>query len=168
VIADAETRFHGSRVKTVITTSDAWPHIGGLREYVARGVPVYALDRNLPILERLLAARYHTEPDALARAPKSPSWHLVSSRTTVGSGANRMEILPLRTASGERQMMVYFPERRLLYTSDLFTITGEMVFLPTLVGEAVAAAARDRLAVERAFGMHYDVLPWSKVVESAK
>src|SRR6185437_5773805 len=132
-------------IKALVTTSDAWPHIGGVREYVARGIPVYALDLNLPILRRLIAAKYDSEPDALARTRKEPVFHVVSSRTAVGSGANRFELLPLRTVTGERQMMLYFPALRLLYTSDLFTIRDAMVFVPQTIDEAVAAAARDRL-----------------------
>ena len=34
-IAEANKRFPGIPIKAVITTSDAWPHIGGVREYVA-------------------------------------------------------------------------------------------------------------------------------------
>ena len=79
-----------------------------------------------------------------------------------------MELIPYRTASGERQMMVYFPEYRLLYTSDLFTIRLPLVFLPQQVAEAVQAVEREHLAVDRAFGMHYDALPWQTVVESSK
>jgi hypothetical protein len=166
VIDDAATRFPGVAIKAVVTTSDAWPHIGGIREYVARRIPVYALDLNVPILQRLVAAKYESEPDALARAPKPPDWRVVSSRTTVGSGPNRLELLPLRTVTGERQMMVYFPALQLLYTSDLFTIRDGLVFLPQMVGEGVAAAERDHLDPKRAFGMHYDVLPWQTVTES--
>jgi len=166
VIDDAARRFPGLPIKAVVTTSDAWPHIGGIREYVARRIPVYALDLNVPILQRLVAAKYESEPDALARAPKPPDWRVVSSRTTVGSGRNRLELLPLRTVTGERQMMAYFPALQLLYTSDLFTIRDGQVFLPQMVGEGVAAAARDRLDVKRAFGMHYDVLPWRTVTDS--
>ncbi|HXI31737.1 MAG TPA: MBL fold metallo-hydrolase [Vicinamibacterales bacterium] len=167
VIDDAAKRFPGVPIKAVVTTSDSWPHIGGLREYVARGIPVYALDLNVPILRRLIAAKYETYPDGLARAPKPPIWRTVSSRTVLGTGVNRLELLPLRTITGERQMMVYLPALKLLYTSDLFTIRDQMVFLPAMVGEAVAAAARDHLDATRAFGMHYDVLPWQTVVDSA-
>jgi hypothetical protein len=168
VIADAERRFAGAKVKAVITTSDSWPHIGGMREYVARGIPIYALDLNVPILERLFAAPYISEPDALARAPKRPMWHVVAATTIVGRGPNRMELRPLRTESGERQMMVYFPEHKLLYTSDLFTIRGSDVFLPSMVDEALRAVAREHLDVTRAFGMHYDALPWTRVVDAAR
>jgi hypothetical protein len=138
-----------------------------MREYVARDIPIYALDLNVPILTRLFAAKYVSTPDALAKNPKRPTLRVVSGKTTVGSGTNRLVIYPLRTATGERQMMVYWPAYQLLYTSDLFTISQAFVFLPQQVGEAVEAVGREHLAVTTAFGMHYDALPWTKVVESS-
>ena len=167
VMADAGQRFGGAPVKAVITTSDSWPHIGGMREYVARGIPIYALDLNVPILTRLFAAKYASFPDSLATSPKRPVLHVVTGKTVVGSGANRVEIYPYRTATGERQMMVYLPQHQLLYTSDLFTISQGRVFLPQQVAEAVDAVAREHLSVASAFGMHYDALPWSTIVQSA-
>jgi hypothetical protein len=169
VIEDAQHRFGGTVIKGVISTSDAWPHLGGLREYAARGVPIYALDLNLPIIQRLLDARYPTDPDRLARQPKAPRFRIVAAKTVVGQGASRLEIYPLRTVTGERQMMIYWPAYQLLYTSDLFTLlpTGD-VFLPQQVSELVDAVARERLTVRQAFGMHYDVVPWDTVVASAR
>src|SRR5262249_37234056 len=41
VIAEAEKRFPNLPVKAVISTSDSWPHLGGLREYTASGIPAY-------------------------------------------------------------------------------------------------------------------------------
>jgi len=167
VIDDVRKRFDGAPVKAVITTSDSWPHIGGMREYAARGVPIYALDRNVPILTRLFAATFATEPDALARGWRAPVLRAVGMKTVVGVGANRMELYPLRTVTGERQMMAYFPDHKLLYTSDLFTISNGSVFLPQTVSEAVDAVAREHLDVATAFGMHYDALEWSTIVASA-
>ena len=60
------------------------------------------------------------------------------------------------------------PDRRPPSIS-LFTIFANgQAFLPQQVSEAVGAVAREHLAVDRAFGMHYDVLPWSRVVDSAR
>jgi glyoxylase-like metal-dependent hydrolase (beta-lactamase superfamily II) len=166
-IADAQRRFGGAPIKAVITTSDAWPHIGGIREYVARGIPIYALDLDAPILTRLIAARYESSPDALAKSPMAPRLRAVTAETSVGSGSGRLKIYPFRTATGERQMMIYWPAHGLLYTSDLFTIRKDFVFLPQQVGEAVAAVAREHLDVATAFGMHYEPVPWTAVLESA-
>jgi hypothetical protein len=166
-IDDARQRFGSAPIKAVISTSDSWPHIGGLREYVARGIPIYALDLNIPILKRLFAARFDSSPDALMKRPRPPVLHVVAGKTVVGSGQNQLVIYPFRTASGERQMMVYWPADRLLYTSDLFTIRDAFVFLPQQVAEATEAAAREHLDVATAFGMHYDATPWTTVVKSA-
>jgi hypothetical protein len=56
VIAEAKRRFPGLPLKAVVSTSDAWPHIGGIREHVVRDIPIYILDLNRPILERLISS----------------------------------------------------------------------------------------------------------------
>ncbi len=164
VMEDAKKRFPGLPIKAVVTTSDSWPHIGGMREYVAQGVPIYALDLNKPILERLFKAQYKSFPDALAKSPKQPKWHIVSSKTVLGTGPNRLEIYPYRTATGERQMMVYLPRHKLLYTSDLFAINDDgTVWLPGFAQEMVEAVKREGLDVSNVVGMHYDLTPLEKV-----
>jgi hypothetical protein len=160
IIEDAQKRFPGLPIKAVITTSDSWPHLGGIREYAARGIPIYALDLNRPILTRMLAAPHTMHPDALAKNPRAPKFTFVSKRTQLGTGENRMEIIPFRTVTGERQMMVYFPGLKLVYTSDLFSLsrTGDL-FLPQTAQEAVDAITRENLTVDRAYGMHYSPMP---------
>lgn len=161
VLAEAHRRFPKLAVKAVITTSDSWPHIGGLREYVARGIPIYALDLDQPILERLFNAPHRFSPDDLQRYPRAPRWRLFARDTRLGTGPNRMELIPYRTETGERQTMVYFPQYRLLYTSDLFAPDeGEKWFTPEYLLELRQAVAREHLAVATIFGMHYDLTPW--------
>lgn len=164
VIADAEKRFGGLPTKAVITTSDSWPHIGGLREYVARGIPLYALDLNRPILERLFAAPHRLSPDALEKRPQSAKITYISDPLELGKGENRIVIYPLREVTGERQMMIYFPARKLLYSSDLFQRlpSGEF-FLPQTLWEAVDAVRRERLEVRTDFGMHLGPTPWKEI-----
>ncbi|HEY0099463.1 MAG TPA: hypothetical protein VGB76_10990 [Pyrinomonadaceae bacterium] len=164
VLDEAAKRFPGVPVKAVISTSDAWPHFGGVREYVARGIPVYALDLNRPILERLLAAPRTLNPDTLARTPRKPKFQIVSAKTTIGTGANRLELYPIRTETGERMMMIYFPEHRLLYGSDLLQkMPNGSFFMPQYVSEVMSAAEREKLAVERVFAMHMDAMNWTDV-----
>ena len=77
VLAEAEKRWPGIPVKAVLSTSDSWPHIAGVREYVARGIPVYAPDLNLPILSRLVYGAAKGAPGRVghtsreARLPRS-------------------------------------------------------------------------------------------------
>jgi len=167
VMADVSTRFPGKKIKGVVTTSDSWPHIGGLREYAARGVPIYVLDLNEPIVRRLLTHRHSLHPDSLARAARTPLLHVVRAPLTLGSGDRAVRLIPYRTATAERQMMVYFPARHLLYTSDLFSrrASGEF-FLPEYLAEAMGAVRREGLGVDIVFGMHLAPTPWADVIEA--
>jgi hypothetical protein len=162
--AIADARKGGKPLLGVVTTSDAWPHIGGLREYVAEGVPIIALDLNRPILERLFASPHAQAPDRLAEQPREPVLRTVSAPTTIGSGATAMRLIPLRTATGERQMAIYWPAHRLLYTSDLISVQPDgSVWLPQYRDEIASVIAREGLDVETVFGMHYAPVAWAKV-----
>ncbi len=167
VLAEAEKRYPGVRVKAVITTSDAWPHLGGVREYVARGIPVYACDLNRPILERLLRADYSAHPDALAKSPRAASFTWVTAPTTIGTGDTRVEIYPAHGENGERMLFAYLPGAKLLYSSDdIQRMRDGTFFMPEYLFEVREAVRRHHLEVDRIFGMHVGPTPWS-VIESA-
>jgi hypothetical protein len=164
VLDEAATRYPGVKVKALITTSDAWPHLGGVREYAARGIPIYALDLNQPILERLLESDYSAHPDALARSPRPARFTWVSARTVVGSGDTRLELYPVRGENGERMMVAYFPALKLLYTSDeIQRQRSGGFFMPEYLLEVKDVMARERLVVERIFGFHAGPTPWSEI-----
>jgi hypothetical protein len=167
VIADAHKRFPGVPIKGVITTSDSWPHLAGIWEYIAQGIPVYALDLNQPMVERIIADAHKTVPDALDKSPHTPDLHLISGKAILGEGPNRIELYPLRGETSERQMMVYFPERHLLYGSDSFQQdqNGAYIF-PQAVTEVVDAVSREHLQVDQFFMMHIGPTPWSDLAKA--
>jgi hypothetical protein len=169
VLAEIEKRFPATPIKAVITTSDAWPHLGGVREYVARGITVYALDLNQPILERLIASPYAQMPDTLAAKNVRAKMKYVSTKTVLGTGANRLEIYPIRSESGERMLMVYFPEHHLLYGSDLVQGgQGGGFFMPQYLTELNDAVKREGLQVNTVFAMHAPAIEWTKFTEAIK
>lgn len=167
VIEEAKKRYPGSPVKAVLSTSDSWPHVGGVRFAFAQGVPVYILDLNRPLLDKLMSAPHRIDPDALenSRNSKSPSWKIVSGREEVGIGKTRMELYPLRGASTERQYMVYFPEYQLLYASDTLAINDDnTLYDPELMHEVAQAVDREHLMVNTVFAMHQGLTPWNQVL----
>jgi hypothetical protein len=172
VISEARHRFPGQPIKAVITTSDSWPHVAGIRECVAESIPIYALDLNRRILERFIETPHASKPDALQRNPRRPMFHLVSSKTVLGSGLNQIEIYPIRGETSERQMMVFFPRHHLLYGSDPFQANEDGTFFyPQTVSELTSAVEREHLEVKEFFMMHMGPTPWRELgeaVESAK
>jgi hypothetical protein len=164
VIDKAKADSPGQPIKAVLSTSDSWPHVGGVRQVVALGLPLYILDLNKPLLERLIASPRHIHPDLLAQSPRAARWQIVSGKVQIGTGANRMELYPLRGASTERQYMVYFPEHRLLYASDTLALNADgSLYAPELMREVMDAVKREHLAVTTVFAMHQEPVPWTQV-----
>lgn len=162
VVAEAHRRFPGKPIKAVITTSDSWPHLAGIREYVAQGIPIYALDLDRPILERVIAMPYTSRPDTQQRTPHKPDFHLVHDKAILGTGENRIEIYAIHGETSERQMMVYFPQHRLLYGSDTFQqMPDGSFFVPQTVTELMDAVSREHLEVDEFIAMHIGPTPWS-------
>ena len=167
VLDEAKRRFPNLPVKAVISCSDSYPHIGGIREYAARGISIYALDINRPLLERLLAAPHGFYPDALQNKPRKANFKIISTKTVLGAGANRLEIYPIRSETGERMMMIYLPGAKFLYAADLIQRAPDGTFyMPQYLTEIMDAAKRKNLQVEKVFAMHAPPTAWSEL-ESA-
>lgn len=168
VLDAARAKFPEATVKALVTTSDAWPHFGGLREYVADGVPVHALDLNVPILRRLLDSTRSTTPDSLSAKPRPAVIHPVDRRMTIGSGETRMDLIPVRGEFGERMMLAWFPQHRLLYASDMIQRGREKgsFFMPSMLAEVEAVVRREGLDPERVVAMHLEPTPWSAVTDA--
>lgn len=165
-IAKARADHPSLPIKAVVSTSDSWPHFAGVREAVAEKLPVYVLDLNQAMFDRAVRAPHALHPDLQQAAPQAPQWRVVSSKVELGSGPNRMVLYPLRGAATERQYMVYFPERRLLYASDTLSLDPKThaLYDPELVHEVVQAVEREHLQVDRVFAMHEGPTAWSQIV----
>jgi uncharacterized protein (DUF736 family) len=164
VLAKVHSEYPGVPIKGVLSTSDSWPHIAGVRQVVAEGVPVYVLDLNRPLLDRLVGAPHSLHPDDLQSRPKAPRWAIVGDRTELGKGSNRAVLYPLRGASTERQYMVYFPQRKLLYASDTLVLNDDhTLYDPELMYEVMQAVAREHLQVDTVYAMHEGPTPWPDV-----
>ena len=83
-----------------------------------------------------------------------------------------MELYPIRGETSERQMMVYFPQHKLLYGSDPFQqMEDGKLFYAQTVWELKNAVDREHLEVECFFMMHIGPTSWSdlaKAVSAAK
>jgi hypothetical protein len=168
VIEEARKRYPGMPLKAVLSTSDSWPHFGGVRFAVTQGLPVYILDLNRPLLDKMIRAPHTFDPDTLenTKNSKDPRWEIVSEKKEIGSGENRIELYPLHGASTERQYMVYFPELRLLYASDTLALNDDgTLYDPELMYEVVQAVKRANLKVDTVFAMHQGPMLWDKVLE---
>ena len=168
IMEEARQRFPGVPLQAVITTAYAWNYIGGVRDYVAAGIPIYVLDLYQPLLQRLFAAWHQMPTDSSSRQMSARILRTVSAKTSIGMGRNRIELYPTRSIS--ERLVVYFPEHNLLYASDLAIrdITAPLKrgavsqFLPDLIN----AVKREKLDVARAFSLHMPPFDWPVLVRA--
>jgi len=157
VLAQAARLFPGVPIAAVVTTAAAWMQIGGVREYVSRGIPIYALDVNAARVRAVIAAPYATHPDSLARSPRTASLRIVHAPITLGSGANEIRLLP--AASGE--LLVYWPARHWLYASDMIVPAA---FEPNYNAARAETLRRTisalGISVDSVFAFHLPLAAW--------
>lgn len=164
-------RYPDKPIKAVMATSDAWPHIGGIREFAANGIPIYTHQLNQKIISDLLAADRSLNPDSQATSPKQPNFNLIANKLVLSDPETPVEIYSVNGEAGERMIALYFPKQKVLYTSDLIQMTGrkrDRFFAPQYLSEVKALVDRHDLKVEIVFAMHLSPIPWSRVTEALK
>ena len=158
VLGQAARLFPGVPISAVVTTASAWMQIGGVREYVSRGIPIYALDVNAARVRAVVAAPYVTYPDSLARARRAAILRVVHDPITLGSGVNQIQLLPV--ASGD--LLVYWPVRRWLYASDMIVpATFEPNYNAARAEGLRRAVATLGIRVDSVFAFHLPLAAWS-------
>ncbi|MEO5867995.1 MAG: hypothetical protein ABIS14_04915 [Sphingomonas sp.] len=162
VLALLAQRFPGKKVKAVISTTDSLWHYAGLRSYVARGIPIYALDLSVPRLRAFFERPRRFVPDELARRPRIPLLRPVGGRTLIGTGAQRIELYPIGGSGDARMVMAYLPGLKLLYGSsnDYNKVLDRDTFN---FFELVRKVDELHLSVADYVAIHTDKMPWSDV-----
>jgi hypothetical protein len=169
LLAEAARRFPGVPVKAVVTSTAFFWHIGGVREYAARGIPIYVRDRNAPIVQALLAAPHTMAPDALSKTSVEPDLRLISKPIVIGSGRHAITVMPVRF--GEQPMLMsWIADAHLLHTGEMVQPLGPngSLLFPEALLEITRSVAAEKIPQVglRIIGMHMSPTPWSAVGEA--
>ncbi|HEX9582654.1 MAG TPA: MBL fold metallo-hydrolase, partial [Gemmatimonadales bacterium] len=165
VLDTLRSRFPSKPVRLLVNTHHHWDHAGGVRGYLAAGVPVLTHARNAAFIRGIAATQKTVAPDALSRGTRPPEVRTVEDSVSVGSGNGRMVIYRIPTAHVEGLLGAYVPSARILFLSDVLT-PG-----PTLprasAAEVVAAVRRLGITVDRVVGGHGGIASWEQVEAAA-
>jgi glyoxylase-like metal-dependent hydrolase (beta-lactamase superfamily II) len=124
VIAEIRKRFPGKRIQAVINTHAHFDHAGGLRTFVAEGVPVITQQRNAAYYRRAWAAPRTLNPDRLAKSSRAPELQGFEGRRVLDDERHPLEIHEiLGSGHNDAFAMVYLPKDRVLVEGDAWTPT---------------------------------------------
>lgn len=156
--------FPGEHPVVLVVTDLAWPHIGGLRYWVARGATVVSHRANEGFLRKVLDRRWTLEPDSLERTRGRWDFRFrpVDDALELAGGAIR--VVAIDGIGSETSVMAYLPEERFLWAGD-FVQTLDAPALYTT--EVVRAARRAGFDPERVAAMHLPVTDWPAVAALA-
>jgi hypothetical protein len=167
LLDDVARRF-GKPAAQVVLTDQIIPTLSGLREVGARGIALRALDTSADFVAGLLAAPHTLAPDALARSGRRVTVKLIATRTRLGDGAMRLELIPMRTTLGERAVLAWLPGPRLLWVATALTVDGEGHANPSRLTELDAVVAREHLDVDRVVGSGLAITSWASLQPPAR
>ena len=108
-------------IRYVVNTHHHSDHSGGLRGFVAEGVPVITHELNKPYFEKILKNPFTLSPDRLARAPRQAIIEGVKDKRVLTDGTRTVEVHHVRgNLHDEALLMVYLPKEKFLIQADAF------------------------------------------------
>ena len=171
-LADAKRMLPNKPVKYVVNTHHHADHAGGLRAYVAEGIPIITHESHKKYYEQEIFKSPHTiNPDRLARAPRAPILETVKDRRVLTDGKMTLEIDLLRDhAHAEGLLMVYIPSGKLVIQADAFAPRPGAKPLPApspYTINLVDNVTRLKLDVARIVHVHGGISPFADVLKAA-
>ena len=159
-------------IKYVVNTHHHADHAGGLRAYVAEGIPIITHESHRKYYEEAIFKNPHTiNPDRLARAPRAPLLETMKDKRVLTDGDMTVEVyLMPNHLHAVGLLMAYLPKQKLLIQADSYIPRPGAPPLPApspYTINLVDDVTRLKLDVARVVHIHGGVSPYSELVAAA-
>jgi glyoxylase-like metal-dependent hydrolase (beta-lactamase superfamily II) len=171
-MAEAKRMFPDKPIKYVVNTHHHSDHAGGIRAYVAEGIPIVTHESHKRYYEQEIFKNPHTlNPDRLARMPRPAVIEAVRDKRVFTDGNMTLEVHLLRgNFHAEGLLVGYVPKEKLLIQSDVFVQRPGAPPLPApspFTVNLVENVERLKLNVERVVHVHGGTDSWNTVAKAA-
>ncbi|PYR81024.1 MAG: hypothetical protein DMF87_06890 [Acidobacteria bacterium] len=171
-IAAAQRLTPGKPIKYVVNSHHHADHAGGMRAYVAEGIPIITQESHKKYYEEQIFKNPHTlNPDRLARMPRAPMLEYVKDKRVITDGNQTLEIYLMKDQPhAEGLLMMYLPKSKLLMQADAYIPRPGAPPLPMpspYTTNLVDNITRLKLDVARVVQIHGGSSPYSEVLTAA-
>jgi glyoxylase-like metal-dependent hydrolase (beta-lactamase superfamily II) len=171
-IAAAQRLAPGKPVKYVVNSHHHADHAGGMRAYVAEGIPIITHESHKKYYEEQIFKNPHSiNPDRLARMPRAPMLEFVKDKRVITDGNQTLEIYLMKDQPhAEGLLMMYLPKPKLLIQADAYIPRPGAPPLPMpspYTTNLVDNISRLKLDVTRVVQIHGGSSPYTEVLEAA-
>lgn len=156
-------RLFPGRHPVVLVVSDlAWPHVAGVRTWVAMGARVVAHRSAQAFLTRVVNRCWTESPDLLERRRAAVRFKLTPVGDSLSLAGGRLRLYPINGIGSEGSLMTWMAGERFLYPGDYVQgLTGPSM---AYAAEVLAATHRVNIAPERFAAMHMGLTGWNQLL----
>jgi hypothetical protein len=157
--------FPGPHPIVLVVTDLAWPHVAGVRYWVARGATVVSHRASRAFLERVLARRWTRAPDLFERRRGQARFVFRPVTDSLRLAGGLIRLLAVDGIASEGALVAYVEGDGFLWASDYIQSVQQP---STYLIEVWRAARRAGLAPRRAAAQHLPLTPWSTIDSLAR
>jgi hypothetical protein len=156
--------FPGKHPVAVVVTDLAWPHVSGVRFWVARNATIISHHGSTGFLQKLTAQRWTLTPDALERstAKRGSALRIRTLGDSMSLGGGAIKLYTIDGAASEGALMAFVASEKYLWASDFIQTVARPSQYAT---EVWNAAKRVGITPDRFAAEHVGLTPWSKVAD---
>ena len=171
-IGEVKRVFPNKPIQYLVNTHHHSDHAGGIRAYVAEGIPIITHESHKRYYEQDIFKNPHTlNPDRLARMPRAPVIETIKDKRVLTDGDMTLELYLVRgNLHSEGLLMAYVPKEKLLIQADTFIPRPGVPPLPApspFTTNLVENVERLKLDVQRVAHIHGGVNSWGEILKAA-
>jgi hypothetical protein len=152
--------FPGHHPVTLVLCNAIWPHIAGLRFWVAAGARLVGHPLTHALVTSAIARRWVERPDRLERQRAHTVLHFVDVSGSLKLAGGGLTLYELDGAASEGILMAYIGADRFLWASDRIQLDSTPSLYVADLQRAVMRAGIHPLATS---GPHFRLIPWSQI-----
>jgi glyoxylase-like metal-dependent hydrolase (beta-lactamase superfamily II) len=159
-------------IKYVINSHHHADHAGGMRAYVAEGIPIITHESHRKYYEEQIFKNPHSlNPDRLARMPRAPMLETMKDKRVITDGSMTLEIYLMKDQPhSEGLLMMYLPKEKIIMQADAYIPRPGAPPLPMPSPYTVSLVdniSRLKLNVDKVLHIHGGSTPYSDVLAAA-
>jgi hypothetical protein len=152
--------FPGKHRTFVVVTDLAWPHVAGIRYWVASGATIISHRAAQKFLQSVIDRRWTRFPDSLEKSRGTWRFNFVAVDAPHTEADGRVMLYPIDGIGSEVALMAYLPEDGFLWASDYIQTLEK----PSLYTKEVwNAVQRNHVEPGRVAAEHLPITGWEAV-----
>lgn len=157
--------FPGRHPIVVVVTDLAWPHVAGVRAWVARGATIVSHRAARPFLTEVVNRRWTVSPDLLERRREHVALRFRAVDDSLALAGGDVLLFPIDGAASEVALAAFVRPDRFLWASDFIQrVTSPSQYLD----DVFAAVTRAGVSPLKVAAEHAPLVAWDRVAPLAE